>query len=202
MIGGRIGDHRLNIATTRRDERAIRDGATFADGVRYETVPYSLLRRYIARLPLNRDDVVYDIGCGMGRPLCLFARMGVRRCVGIELSPELAGIARRNADVLRHPKSAIEIVQGDAALADYSDGTVFFLHNPFGAQTMRSVIDRVHQSLTLHPRVIRVLYLYSVQEAVLQESGWLRCTARDKVWWSKIDASYWTNDIDPAVTAS
>ena len=39
-------------------------------------------------------DTVIDIGCGMGRALCLFARRNVRKCIGIEYDPGFAERAR------------------------------------------------------------------------------------------------------------
>jgi precorrin-6B methylase 2 len=80
-------------------------------------------------------DVVMDIGCGMGRVLCVFARRRLKKCIGIEFSGELAGIAERNARALRGRRAPIEIRIGDAAEADYTEGTIFWIYNPFGERT-------------------------------------------------------------------
>src|SRR5207249_4329434 len=56
----------------------------FRDGKHYETIPYGLFRRFLKPLRAGPADVVYDIGCGLGRFLCVFGRMKVAKCVGIE----------------------------------------------------------------------------------------------------------------------
>src|SRR3954447_17710520 len=60
----------------------------FGDGRHYEPLDYPLLVRCLGALDLNKDDVVFEIGCGMGRVVCLLARRHIRKCVGIELSEE------------------------------------------------------------------------------------------------------------------
>jgi len=46
-------------------------------------------------------DAAVDIGCGMGRVLCMFARRPISKCIGVECDAELAAVARRNAATLR-----------------------------------------------------------------------------------------------------
>src|SRR6266540_3445903 len=107
-------------------------GAFYSDASKYHSKCYSLIWQYLRPVRFQEDDVFYDVGCGAGRVLCLVACRQVRKCVGIELSELLCKLAAENACRLKHCKSVIEIVQGDAALADYRAGTVYFFFNPFG----------------------------------------------------------------------
>jgi SAM-dependent methyltransferase len=54
---------------------------------------------------------IIDIGCGPGRYLVEFARMG-KTCVGVDLSDEMLGIARQLAERVDHLAN-IDLVQGD-----------------------------------------------------------------------------------------
>jgi len=167
----------------------------FGDSVWYEATDYALLQQYMRPLRLDAADVAYDIGCGVGRTVCTFARRQIAKCIGIEVVPELAGIARTNAVTLRGPHSPIEIITTDAAEADYSDGTIFWFNNPFGAQTMAAVIAQIERSLLDRPRPIQLAYVFPFHEDVLQASGWLRCVHRERPMLnSSSEASYWTND--------
>jgi predicted RNA methylase len=75
------------------------------------------------------SDTVYDLGCGDGRILVLAAGgvFNARRCVGVELDPELAEQARRAVSAAGLA-DRIEVVCGDAAAADVSAATVVALY--------------------------------------------------------------------------
>lgn len=169
-------------------------GTHFADPVPYEPVDYVLLRRYTRPIRLRPDDVVVDIGCGMGRMLCLFARRRVRKVIGIEFSRELAEIARQNAATVRGRRAEIEVRQGDACEADYSDATVIWMFNPFGPATMRTVMERLGRSLEAKPRTIQIAYVNPLHEDILAATGWLRRTGREQsLFFRTYGASYWSN---------
>ena len=85
----------------------------------------------------------YDIGSGMGRIVCAVARKRLRKGIGMELSEPLCQIARRNAMKLRGRKAPIEMVCGDASTADLREGTIYFMFNPFGADTMRDTPENI-----------------------------------------------------------
>lgn len=75
--------------------------ARHADNLSYASPDYWYLGGLAKRLKLSREDVFYDIGCGMGRMLCVVARQRIRKCVGIELLEPLCEEAKRNALRLR-----------------------------------------------------------------------------------------------------
>ncbi len=143
------------------------------DNFEYASPDYWYIRAIANRLKLAREDVFYDIGCGMGRILCVVARRRIRKCVGIELLEPLCEKARRNALRLRGRKAPIEIICADAATADLSEGTIYFLFNPFGKDTLRVLLANLQTSISRDPRKVTLVYYNSVHESVLEASGWL-----------------------------
>jgi SAM-dependent methyltransferase len=139
----------------------------------YEVPDYWYMRKMRSLLKPGPEDVIFDLGCGMGRFLCVMARRKVRKCVGVELIPQLCEIARKNAAQLRGRKAPIEIQCGDAASADLSVGTIYYMYNPFGPATMRDVLASMRGTLFRDPRKITIAYYNSVGEELFQNSGWL-----------------------------
>ena len=149
-------------------EKAVHD-----DGTSYGSPDYWYVRKIVRIAKPGPADVVYDLGSGKGRILCVLARKRVRKCVGVELFEPLCEMARKNAARLRGRKSPIEVICDDAAKADLSEGTIYFMFNPFGPATMRDVIGNIHTSLLYNPRTITVVYYNALYEPVLEAGGWL-----------------------------
>ena len=185
-------DRALNIHTPYPHPDRYRLDTQFGDAVPNEPVDYLLLRKFMKPLDLSPQDVVYDIGCGMGRVLCAFARRNVSRCIGIEFDPTLALIAKNNGDRLRGRQAEIQVECCDAAEADYSGGTIYWLFNPFGSLTLQTVVQRLHRSVADQPRLIRLVYVNPVHEDVLNQSGWLhRSGYVHSPFFGTYGASYW-----------
>jgi predicted RNA methylase len=143
------------------------------DNFRYQTIGYWHARRLLRVVKPGSKDTVFDIGCGMGRILCLAAQEPVRKCVGIELQEPLCQVARRNAARLRKRKAPIEIVWGDAARVDLSEGTIYLLFNPFGPETLRDTFENIRGSLAQKPRAIKVVYYHSKYRSAVEPLDWL-----------------------------
>jgi SAM-dependent methyltransferase len=189
-------DRMLNIDTVSLPAKPISRSARFDDAFWYEGFSYLKLWRYVRLVKPSDEDVVFDVGCGMGRILCVFARRPVKKCIGIEVSAELAERARQNALRLRGRRAPIEIIVADAAEADYSDGTIYCLYNPFGARTLSVVMARIRESVKSHPRRIDVIYFNALCDNVLQSCRWLRCYHRRESLFKKQwgTTSLWTNE--------
>ena len=188
-------DQILNIDTVSPVVMKSNPKTKFNDSIRYSGYSYLKLYRCLKHLKPSIYDTVFDIGCGMGRILCVFARKPVRKCVGIEISSELARRAKDNAKRLSGRKAPIKILVVDAAEADYSKGTIYCLFNPFGTKTLRATIECIHQSVIEHPRRIKVAYFNAAFENVLDSCDWLRCYRRQKCIFTKRwgTLSLWTN---------
>lgn len=156
--------------------------ARHQDNCAYGTPDYYYIYRIIKVLNPQPEDVVYDIGSGKGRILCVMSRRNVRKCVGIELFDELCAAARVNAEKVRGRRAPIEIRCEDAATADISDGTIYFLFNPFGKETMQEMLSNIERSLAENPRRVRVVYYNSVCRETFDSCGWLRRTTAFKTF--------------------
>lgn len=127
---------------------------------------------------LTSRDVFVDLGCGDGRALAFVAgKRRLRKAIGIEIVPDYARLARQRVGML-HSAFPISVRQGDAANADISEGTVYYLFNPFGEKTMRSVLVNIKKSLSTAPRFVRIFYYNPRCAGALDGERWLR---RDRV---------------------
>ena len=120
-------------------------------GSPYAGVQPSILRTALATLPGLEKSTFIDLGCGKGRPMLVASEFPFRDIVGVELSPPLAGVARRNADVIarNHPRrTPIRVEIGDATVYPLPAGdVVLFIYNSFDQELMRKVVRNVEASL-------------------------------------------------------
>jgi SAM-dependent methyltransferase len=144
-----------------------------ADYTPYASPNYLHLWRICRLLKAGPQDVLYDLGCGMGRVICVMARGRAGKCVGVELSPGLCEVARENAVRLRGRKASVEIVCGDAAAANLSGGTIYFMFNPFGSATLKQVLAGIEASRSDGDRAIAVVYYNAVHAELLNSCAWL-----------------------------
>lgn len=135
---------------------------------------YWSIRQLLRRLAPLAGEVVYELGCGKGRVVCEFARRPAKRVVGVELSECHAQTARHNADRLRGRLSPVEIRCADAAKTDLSDCTLLFMCNPFGPETLASVMCNVQRSLQTSPRRIRIVYYTPEYSDLIDSCTWLK----------------------------
>jgi len=186
-------DWRLGIQTV--GEYRPLDTSANKDAKRSAPLAYGLIARYIKLLRLQPSDVVYDLGCGAGRPICMFARQKVARCVGVELDDRIAEIARKNASNLIGRQADILILRADVASLDYCDGTVFWLYNPFGSATMATVLSRIRSSMRQFPRQVRFCYVTPEEEEAFTACRWLTRykTVRPLVYPNGV-ASFWRSE--------
>ena len=77
------------------------------------------------------------------------------RILGIEITPELVVVARRNAAPVRQQypdRTPIEVIKGDATQAQIPDDVVF-LYNPFGRVLSERFISRL-MAISEHRRFL------------------------------------------------
>lgn len=170
--------------------------ARFGDANRNGPVSYWLLHKFLDRGRFGSEDVFYDVGCGHGRVLCFIARRPVAKCVGVELSPDFAARAQANARTLRQRRSPVEVRVGDAAEADYKGGTVYFFGDPFGAETLKAVLERIKATVEICPRRVRCIfwipsYVDPGVEHVIRSTGWLKFLEKRHLFYSPIRVEYW-----------
>jgi SAM-dependent methyltransferase len=92
-------DRTFGIETSRRVPRAAlatgSDKDALSIGYAAGAAP-SVIRKSLSLVNIEGNAEFIDLGCGKGRPLIVAAEFPFRALTGIELSPYLCGIARRN----------------------------------------------------------------------------------------------------------
>ncbi|UVO51490.1 hypothetical protein M0208_13615 [Sphingomonas sp. SUN019] len=175
------------------------DGAHDSGQWRAHYIPssYRDVFRVLRAANLSKDDIVTDLGCGLGRVVFAASWLGARRAVGVELIPWLAEAAERNRRESRLAGRDIRIVTGDAAAHSLGDTTLLYMFHAFGEGVLSRVIegaaaDRERAALgapaPLPP--LRIAYVNPVHEVVLQRSGWMRRVAElppARQWFSNAD---------------
>jgi SAM-dependent methyltransferase len=139
----------------------------------YTPTVYRIIFQVLRRLPLKDSDVFVDLGCGKGRVVCCAAHLGAARVIGIEYVKEIYEIAAKNAELMRHRRSPITIKHGEAQDHDFTEGTVFYMYNSFGPDTLRTVLSKIEAGLQRNPREIRIAYINPMYGLVVRERKWL-----------------------------
>jgi SAM-dependent methyltransferase len=162
------------------------DLGTYGDAKRYQgTLPH-LFHEIIRRLNIQpRLFTFVDVGCGKGRVVVLAAQIGFRRVVGIDVSPGLVEVARKNLQV-RGLEASVEVLDA-TDLSFPTEPFVLYLFNPFGEATLRTLAARLRHSLQATPRPAILVYVYPVHREVLVSeefdviaggAGWLAFRSR------------------------
>ena len=139
----------------------------------YTPTVYRMIFQVLRRLPLKDSDVFVDLGCGKGRVVCCAAHLGAAHVIGIEYVKEIYEIAAKNAELMRHRRSPITIKHGEAQDYDFTEGTVFYMYNSFGPDTLRTVLSKIEAGLQRNPREIRIAYVNPMYGLVVRERKWL-----------------------------
>ena len=129
---GRVWHFRLDIPFRSRRE-----------AVTYQPVDPQVFVEAMKWLPLEAHGWPFvDLGCGKGRGLLLAKEAGFEKIIGVEFSPSLAAIARRNVSACPQ----ISVVQGDASKFVFPLGpVVIYMYNPFGPKIIQQVVENARR---------------------------------------------------------
>ena len=151
-----------------------------ADKNRVDHVPsfWKTLPRILPQNEVGPDDVLLELGSGMGRIIVFAAtKYSFRRIIGVEISSDLHKIAEENVRInrprLRCPQ--IDLINMD--VVDYripDDVTFVYLYNPFSGPVFQHVVDELERSVDRNPREIRIIYLTPREEKRLLASDRIR----------------------------
>jgi SAM-dependent methyltransferase len=173
-------ERRLRTRTEGRVELA-QLGLSSDHRLAYGPSEWLTLPRVLRRSEVSPEDVFIDFGCGKGR-MVLEAALLYRfaRVVGVELSPDLAAVARgnveRNRRRLRTPQ--VEIVVSDVlAYPIPDDVTIAFFFNPFTGPIFGHVVSGLLASVDRSPRRLRIVYSVPVEEEMMLQTGRIRRVA-------------------------
>jgi Methyltransferase domain len=140
--------------------------------VDYEPSGWRTLRQVLPRGSVTGDDVFLDFGAGMGRILVQAIRYPFGKVIGVELSEDLARIARRNVDAQSGVADSVDVVVADATAYPIPDDvTVVYMHNPFYGEIFKAVLANLIASLDRRPRRLRLIYKQPVEHDLVVGSG-------------------------------
>ncbi len=129
----------------------------------YQASPARITRHVIRQIASRLPGATFvDVGSGKGRVVIIASEYGFSEVIGIELSPQLCGIAVEN--IARHGSSRrvlapITMLNIDATEFQIPAGPcVFFFFSPFTQTVMREVVVRLERSLEHVPRKVFVIY--------------------------------------------
>jgi SAM-dependent methyltransferase len=146
----------------------------------YTATTASLIYEILNSIPLQSNTFAFvDMGSGKGRALLVASEFPFAKIVGVELSPHLHRIAEENIKRYRpasqqctafhlHCMNVVDYVYGE-------EPVVLFLADPFGRETVGSVVANLEASLSATPREAFVIYIYPQFEDLLRNS---RCFRR------------------------
>jgi hypothetical protein len=137
----------------------------------YQPTPARHILDLIASCGFSNDDILVDLGSGLGHvPLLVSALTGIRT-VGVEIQPDYAASAQEAAQALNLRR--VEFGAEDARMTDLSSGTVFYMFSPFTGSIFTDVLCGLRKQSK--ERQIRICSLGPCT-CVLQGQTWLRAT--------------------------
>ena len=140
----------------------------------YAAAQPSIIRAALATVPEPQRCHFYDLGCGKGRPLLIATEFGFASITGVELSPAVAAIARRNAAVFARSlpeRTAVRIVTGDATAPCFpAQPLAIFLYNSFERALVERLLATLETSLRADPREVYFIYYNPTNADLLDAS--------------------------------
>lgn len=134
----------------------------------------SIVRTALSALGPLEDYTLLDFGCGKGRAAIVASEFPFRQVIGVELSPELAAVARANAAIVaqRFPaRPGIDIVEGNVLDVALPAGKLaVFAYHPFGERILTGVARRLEAAIDQGAGHIFFVYDNAVHAAVLDSS--------------------------------
>ena len=125
-------------------------------------------------LKISPQDSIVDFGSGKGGALITLSRFPFARIAGVEISPELVAIARKNLDKLHIGNITMKVCDA-ANFIDLDDYNYFYFFSPFPAAVMSAVIRNICASLTNNHRKASIIYFNpEYHDAVVTESPFVK----------------------------
>ena len=146
----------------------IDDAETTKQAIRYLPSPLRVTSWMLDRIGVDPSRCSFvDLGCGKGRVLLIAGRRPFRNIVGVEISTDLAAIARRNIERFRPPSSqvrAITVENTDVREFDMPAGDLLIhMYHPFDPAISSAVFARLAATRDAPSRRIVVAYLTYTQ---------------------------------------
>jgi Histone methylation protein DOT1 len=123
---------------------------------------------YVARW-VGPDDVFVDLGAGLGQVVLLAHLLTGAVARGLEIEPAFCEYARVCATGLG--LTAVSFIEGDARVALYDSGTVFFMYTPFTGELLDIVFGLLQRESESRPFTV---VTYGPITTAAARQSWLR----------------------------
>ncbi|MBH1939508.1 methyltransferase domain-containing protein [Mobilitalea sibirica] len=128
---------------------------------------YSVMPIIFRFVPVARNDVLVDVGCGKGRVINYWiSRRLKNQIVGLELDER---VAKCTKDQLSRYKN-ITIIAGDAIANLPQEGTIFYFYNPFTEDKVKQFEETMSAKFNKKP--ITIIYYNPKSVHVFENGNW------------------------------
>jgi predicted RNA methylase len=80
-----------------RVARAQDDSSNVKKDVPYVPTPEAVVEQMLKMVAIQKDDVVYDLGCGDGRIVVAAVKKGAKKGIGVDIDPQRIKESNENA---------------------------------------------------------------------------------------------------------
>lgn len=129
-----------------------KDSLYYSPGIDYSIVDI------LDNFEFDKNDAVFDFGCGKGEILLFFYAMGVKKVGGVEYDK---GLYRTTISNMTKMKINSDGILNDNAsrITDVLDEyNYFFMYNPFQGKTFENVINNLEESYKRQKRKMYLIY--------------------------------------------
>jgi SAM-dependent methyltransferase len=170
----------------------------------YVAIQPSILRTAISvSIPDPSECHFIDFGCGKGRSLLVAAELGFGAITGVELSPLLSGIARRNVSAsgsLRRGQSPIHVLTRNALEYQLpAEQLVIFLYNPFRRDVVSQLLFNIESHLRTAQQSVYIVYINPTAADVFDGSSLLERRFAAQVPYASEELGYGPDQSDAVV---
>ncbi|NGZ26197.1 MAG: class I SAM-dependent methyltransferase [Magnetococcales bacterium] len=163
-----------------------------ADCTMYGGSSPDLFQRAMACLPVDAHQWVFlDVGSGKGRVLLLAGKHPFKRVLGVEFSPALHEVAKKNLQIFpAHELKCADIqsILGNALSFPLpTERLVVYMFNPFGQESVRAFVEHMCTFLKTSSHELIFVYMVPNHAQVLANCPALR--EMTNVWISPGDTT-------------
>jgi SAM-dependent methyltransferase len=119
---------------------------------------------------ITPDDAIVDFGCGKGGILISLSKYPFSKITGVEISPELVEIAKRNIKKLKIRNIGIECCDA-ADFTQLDEYNYFYFFDPFPCVVMMEVLNNIEKSIIGLPRKVTIIYLNPFCHDLIESSN-------------------------------
>lgn len=155
---------------------------------------YRVLEKVFCKYQFTPEDSILDIGCGKGRILAYFTEMGFKgKLTGVELKRDVVAVCKQWTKA--YPN--IQVIEGNVLELDLNEYTVMVMFNPFGANVLLRLLEKIEHELT---HSIQLYYLSDQYYGrhingrpgwQLKHRGWIWKDGSYYLHWTPQRCSWW-----------